>query len=726
MINILNLNNFTLSLKLKEAIKIGLSFAIVYTIALKLAWMNPYWAGLSIVLVSIAPSGQSIHKGALRVAGTIPAVIAALVIFTFAAQDRWVFVGMASVWMFFTTYMMLKDEQHSYMWNVAGLVCLVILTTSPDSSVNIFEHAVNRVLETTMGVIVYTLITVFLWPQTNINTLKQISVDLISTQAKLLKLTISDINTDKGKNTQSQLAKHQIILLKSLRQAFYAKGSDSYEVSESMPLWEKFHYLSDVLMKTTNQFYNGVTGLSNIDVHKLIPNMEEYKQEIIHKLNIALKLHTGDKVDYEPKEIKPEINEVYLDSLNSFNKIALSATKKELENMERLSTEILQCTKDLLDTSTVSIVENYKDKESPYHFFILDRERLKASFQVALAAFVGFVVWIYLDPPRHTLWYAIPAIVTMILASIPQVNIYKFTGPTFFSMLYALFIYSIIMPHLSSYISLGLLLGVSVAAMIYYFPPQNLVFAFISFILLVTVENQQVYDFATQVDTFVFLVLAFAFTFVFSYMVSTSRPEKAALSMLHRYFKNGELLLSELQSNKNSFIKKLKIEYYSYEVRTLPDKIEGRTKLINHLNFSENDSEKVEQLISNIYFLSTAFEVLTKSRKLSQTAQISKETHHEIHKWNKAIKKIFKNYSSDLDKDPSLSAQNRLKKHREKAEISINKHFTDAKLSKVSNQERAHFYQLIGSYQGLTEALIAYENVAHTVRLNNWKDEYFS
>ena len=70
--------------------------------------------------------------------------------------------------------------------------------------------------------------------------------------------------------------------------------------------------------------------------------------------------------------------------------------------------------------------------------------------------------------------------------------------------------------------------------------------------------------------------------------------------------------------------------------------------------------------------------------------------------------------------------QENLKKHRKNAETSINKHFTDSKLSKVSNQERAHFYQLIGSYQGLTEALIAYENVAHTVRLRNWKDEYFS
>jgi len=207
----LNIKDFKFSLKLKDAIKVGLSFAIVYIIALYFSWMKPYWAGLAVVMIAATVDGQNIHKGILRIAGTVPGVLAAIAIFSFAAQERWLFIVLASIWMFFSTYMMLKDERRSYMWNAAGFVCLVILTTHPESSLDIFNFAINRMLETIMGVVVYTLVTVFVFPQTNINVLKQISADLLSTQIKLVKLGILDINTPEGKDTQSKLTKQQML-----------------------------------------------------------------------------------------------------------------------------------------------------------------------------------------------------------------------------------------------------------------------------------------------------------------------------------------------------------------------------------------------------------------------------------------------------------------------------------------------------------------------------------
>jgi len=86
----MTLKSFELSYKAKEAIKVGISFALVYIIALKFAWLNPYWAGLAIALVAVAPAGQNIHKGILRIFGTFYGVTIALLIFAVAAQDRWI------------------------------------------------------------------------------------------------------------------------------------------------------------------------------------------------------------------------------------------------------------------------------------------------------------------------------------------------------------------------------------------------------------------------------------------------------------------------------------------------------------------------------------------------------------------------------------------------------------------------------------------------------------
>ena len=69
-----------ISIKAKEAIKVSLAFVLVYFIALQLGWMNPYWAGFAVAMIALPTAGQSIHKGMLRLWGTIPGCIAALLI----------------------------------------------------------------------------------------------------------------------------------------------------------------------------------------------------------------------------------------------------------------------------------------------------------------------------------------------------------------------------------------------------------------------------------------------------------------------------------------------------------------------------------------------------------------------------------------------------------------------------------------------------------------------
>jgi uncharacterized membrane protein YccC len=91
-----------LSRKAKEAIKTGLAFALVYGIALQSGWLNPYWAGFAVAMISLQTSGESIHKGLNRMLGTIPGGIAAIVILALAAQSRWELILLTSRWIFFT------------------------------------------------------------------------------------------------------------------------------------------------------------------------------------------------------------------------------------------------------------------------------------------------------------------------------------------------------------------------------------------------------------------------------------------------------------------------------------------------------------------------------------------------------------------------------------------------------------------------------------------------
>ena len=66
------------STRVKEAIKTGLAMALVYGIALRLGWMNPYWAASAIAFISLPTQGQSLNKGVMRLGGTLVGCVVAL------------------------------------------------------------------------------------------------------------------------------------------------------------------------------------------------------------------------------------------------------------------------------------------------------------------------------------------------------------------------------------------------------------------------------------------------------------------------------------------------------------------------------------------------------------------------------------------------------------------------------------------------------------------------
>ena len=234
-------NIMSKSTKLKEAFKTALAFAAVFGIALQADWMNPYWAGWAVAVVALPTAGASIQKGMVRILGTIPGCIAALVIHALAVQDRWTFMLLACGWMFFTSYMMVRKEKDSYFWVMAGYVCLMILLSDVDSSANMFESAVFRTVETVMGVVVYTLIAVFLWPQTNLGAIKKQSAELTGSLHEIYR---SGRDTLLGCSEQAvsfqELQGKVVQQLAQFRQILQAEGSESYEVKELRHLWERF------------------------------------------------------------------------------------------------------------------------------------------------------------------------------------------------------------------------------------------------------------------------------------------------------------------------------------------------------------------------------------------------------------------------------------------------------------------------------------------------------
>ena len=718
--------HFQLSRKAKEAIKVGLAFSLAITIALELEWKDSYWAGFAVGQVALFSAGQSLHNGALRVAGAMIAVVVALSIFSLAPQARWLFAILVSGWMMFSAYMMVKHERFFYLWNVAAFATLAIIGTHQISSGNIFEYALARGLETTLGIVVYTIVTVLIWPDTNIATLKKGAINLIATQAKIFDLIGAKDDSDKAKKITRQAIESETQLLIAFKQSFYAKGSETYEVQESAELWRELYTLSIELSQSFKSLNNSLWGLRDIELDKLIPSLGEYRQEIISRFELAEDILQKGTRKLQITTIELELNEVYLKSLTPFDQLAFISSRKELDKVAELSQKILECANNIMDDS-VTKAPVAKKQVSIYERLVPDIERLKSIVFIGTFTFTCFCIWFYFDPAGHMFWVQIPPTVALIVVAIPQMKTNGMIVPAI--LIYPIFMATdfIIMPQLSKMTELAPLLFVSMFCVFYFFKGPYRVLGVVAVTTKMIINNTQVYDFSSSTNMLIVSLGSYILVYMFSYILSSPRPQRALLSLTRRYFRSAEFLISEIQSNeKRSHWAEFKTAFYRYELRTLPLKIKAWSRAINHKHYPNNSVDEIGELLVNIYSLTSSLEEWFVASHLKQPKHILTETREELVKWHAGIERVFKDYNQNLGSSLSTQMENALIEHTTNLESIINKHEAKIKQLDISEQEKEDFYRLIGSYLGLNRSLISYAKAAEQINWKHWEEEVFA
>ena len=72
-----------------------------------------------------------------------------------------------------------------YFWQVCGFVMVIICMDAGPDPVNAFDTAVLRAQQTGLGILVYSLVAIFLWPSSSRAGFYAAAGDLASTQHQL-------------------------------------------------------------------------------------------------------------------------------------------------------------------------------------------------------------------------------------------------------------------------------------------------------------------------------------------------------------------------------------------------------------------------------------------------------------------------------------------------------------------------------------------------------------
>jgi uncharacterized membrane protein YccC len=714
-----------LSNKAKEAIKLGLAMTLAYFVGMRMGWMNPVWAAIAVAMISLPTAGQSLNKGLLRMGGTLLAWVIGMFYLGLFPQDRWLFLLSFSPMLFFLTYKMTgKDGQ--YFWFVAAFVSMMIMQQLPSGADNAFEFATFRALETLVGIVIWTLVSVFIWPQTNLDTLEDISIKLLATEQT--RMTHCEALITGGGDDRQPIRAKEGSLVTALEQTLSAAASENYEVNEVRPCWQRFLKLSTVLMEIADRLEVSSPELACIELSKILPDLPAFFCEIDARLIEARNIIEGTPPTHPSTPVALPADEAVLATLDNFQRAAFAVARGELKQIDELTAAMVDSALGIKALgsppaaaqeipSPVSIV-------GPLGLPPLDRDRLMSSAMVVASMWVATLVYIYINPPGHSSWFQFVPNVVMIAAQNPQLRLAIFKP---FAIAYpaVLLVYVFVMPQLSMFWQLGLVIFTLSFINRYFFTGLASIAIFLGMFSMLGIQNEQTYNFAAMANSYVFTMLGLGLVYLMTYCVRSPRPEKQFAIMLGRFFHSGEFLMSRLSTHVPgaSLWVQVRIAYHRQEIRSLPAKLGAWGKQIDRHKFPANSQQDVTRLVASLQVMTYRVEDLIVAHSAVQPDQLT-PLQGDIDDWRLAIEQGFKVAAEHSDID-AAKLREQVSARLRKLNARIETLLKEAVEVEADEADRRHFYQLLGAFRSVSQAAITYADQAGNIDWSQWQEERF-
>ena len=730
----------TLTPRVKESIKTALAMTITLGIALSMDWDRPYWAGFAVALISLSTIGQSLNKGAMRMLGTLLALVVSLLIIALFVQDRWLFMVALSAWVGFCTYRM-GMSRHWYFWFLAGFASVIISFDGGTDPINAFDTAILRAQETFLGVLVYTLISTLLWPTNSRAGFEGATRALVHTQHQLYlscRETIAGHTPGQDESAQDvqAVSAQQVQVLTQFGAMLEAALTDSYEVWELRHQWHRFQGQSTVLHETLERWHETRKELGELDLNGLLPGLGAAATEIERRFAEIERLLAGEALQHQPQKIDLSSDQDRLHNLSHFHKAAFSLFRTGLQRLDELTREQLELIIEIKDpdVSHIELSRLSKESDQQSFFMLLDTDSIIAALRAMAGLWLAFLLWIYVRVPAGSGIVSLAAPFGMMLAFMPRIPVFSTFKPALTTIAVSGLLYVFVMPHLSSFVGLGAMIFLYVFAVAYLFskPQQGMIRSTALAFFLITIglsNSSQQYDILSVIDsTLMFITVLFCVLIPASYFPFSSRPDKVFLRLLGRFFRSSEYLMTTMRWDPTMTPTRLdywRRAFHARELATLPQKLGAWGKVVNTRVLSNTTPEHLQTITTNLQALAYRMQELMDARANPQSELLVRELLTDMRVWRLKVQEALQVFS----RDPAALAVNELREQLttsiEHLEVRIEEILNKAGESDFSNRDGENFYHLLGAYRGLSEAMIEYAGTAEGIDWDQWRESRF-
>jgi hypothetical protein len=605
------------------------------------------------------------------------------------------------------------------------------MDAGPDS-VNAFEIAILRAQETGLGILVYSLVSIFLWPSSSRADFEAAVGKLASTQHQLYRAYLALMN-DKGDAKEAQSLHAQAVQDQAqFNQLLGAAEGDSYEVRELRGAWQRYQGQVVQLGETLERWREGFTELQALNVEHLLPNLAAFGDELERRFTLIERMLANHSSEQQPAAIELALNVDAVRALPHFHKAALAVSRKRLQHIEALTRSLFDSVSNIKGFGqSIAVI----DAAAPaFTWFVPDPDRITAAVRIMLILWLAWLAVIYVNGiPGGTGVVSMAAPIGMALVNMPQVAVWQLFKPVATSVLFAGILYIFVMPQLWSFTGLGLLIFSATFTICYlYAAPRQMLGRAIGlalFVVIAGISNEQTYSFLSVATTALMFPIVFLIIAVTAYIPFSPRPERAVLRLLGRFFRSSEYLMSTLRWNPGfspTRLDRWRKTFHARELATLPQKLGAWAGHINTSVLPGTSPQQVQSLVASLQAISYRMQELLEARGNPQAQLLVQELLADIRAWRLQVQETFLHLSEDPATGEREAFRTRLAGKINHLEERIKDVLDKAPDGQLSDRDEENFYRLLGAYRGVSEALVDYAGSAGDIDWTGWREERFA
>lgn len=716
-----------LSHDFKESIKTALAMTIAYGVGLQMGWDRPYWAGFAVAFISLATVGQSLNKGVLRMVGTVMAAIVALTLIGLFSQQRWLFMLFLSLWFAFCTYMN-GGTRHQYFWFVGAFVALIIAGDGGPNAQNAFTIAALRLQQTGLGVLTYSLVAILLWPNNSKKALEAIARSLAAAQQDTFAASMAFLRDESQAEALKETRAAEISALPQLAQLLDAAITDSDDIREMQAPWRHYQQASATFAETAMRWRENFSELRGIAQPEVLPGLSAFELELEHRLGGICAMMDHGASPPECTEPDLTIDQDALRQLSHFQRAAVLVARHHMRKLDALSRLMCNSASAMCGLEEAASVE--APDAVPRRPWVPDPERLLAATKIMLVLWVAFLAVIYIpDFPGGTGFVIMCGPLGMVLLCTPQIPVKALFAPAANSIIFAGLLYVFVMPRLSSFMELGLMIFIAtfIICFRYSSPTAALgrALGLAMLVNLISVSNQQSYNFLSVANTALMFPLLFLLLAIISHIPHSPRPERAILRLMGRYFRSAEYLLSQPATGDRSALGLRRDAFHRQELASLPGKMQSWLTTVNPAVLGTATPEQLSTMLNRLQALSYRVEELLEVRPLPQSSHLKAALQDDMRTWHQKVIETMHNTGSNPGEEIP-HAQARLDERLAKVERGIRQIVNSDSGISLQPAEEQNFYRLLAAYRGTSEALLDFTRQAAKVDWVPFYEERFT